>query len=268
MKKSIALWSLTIPVLVFSIWKFQGEKSCVTHVERAHCASPFIPQMLAAAVVENPKPVNFQFSVGTRFGPINLSDVQAATHVNDFLPSCNIDQVVDYTKVTVSILDDYRITNQSVEGDSPQLNKAQRALLAKADYSDNILVRADFKQMNTETGETEDSYSSPYWTITPVQRAVYKDGNEALLAYFKDNCEDLLAHVRQNGLKSGKMYFTISEAGQLIDAYVSESCGYKEIDEKVVALSNQLPTSWLPAVTKDGKKVDQKLVLSFGMLGC
>ena len=141
MKKSIAFWSLTIPVLVFTIWMYQSDKSCVAHTERTHCQSPFIPQMLAAAVIEKPERVNFQFNVGTRFNAINKDVVQSSTHVKAFLPNCNTDEAVAYTKVTVSILDDDRITDRSVEGTSPQLNSDQLALLAEADYSDNILIR-------------------------------------------------------------------------------------------------------------------------------
>lgn len=268
MKKSIAFWSLTIPVLVFTIWKYQSDKSCVAHTERTHCQSPFIPQMLAAAVIEKPERVNFQFNVGTRFNAINKDVVQSSTHVKAFLPNCNTDEAVAYTKVTVSILDDDRITDRSVEGTSPQLNSDQLALLAEADYSDNILIRADFIKKSIETGHMEEAYSTPYRTIAPVQQAVYAEGNTSLLNFYEEQCQEVLKGLRQQGLKSGKMYFTITANGQLKEAVITESCGYPEVDARIVSLSNELPSNWLPAVTKEGKRIDQKLVLSFGMLGC
>ncbi len=58
-------------------------------------------------------------------------------------------------------------------GESEVFNAAQVKLLQSASYSTNILIRAEYQEKNKETGELEDSYTTPHITIVPEKEVVY-----------------------------------------------------------------------------------------------
>ena len=108
-----------------------------------------------------------------------------------------------------------------------------------------------------------------YWPNgNPKKQAVYKSGHKALLDYLKENSKDETANVEKNQLKSGIIRFFISEDGQIKNAALESSSGYKAIDEKMIELITNLPENWTPATNASGNKIEQELIFSFGTLGC
>ena len=48
-----------------------------------------------------------------------------------------------------------------------------------------------------------------------------------------------------------------------------DECKYLlENDKKMIELITNLPGKWAPAENQKGEKVDQELVISFGLMGC
>ena len=37
---------------------------------------------------------------------------------------------------------------------------------------------------------------------------------------------------------------------------------------KIIKILNEVPGTWIPAKNSKGEKVDQELVVSFGLMGC
>ena len=219
----------------------------------------FIKQEVAA---------DFFYDIGTRFRPIKKEGLDNAVSITDFLPRKMTDPVVAYKSVKVIILDDHRQTEMYETGNSPTLTAAQAQLLRSADYSTNILIRAEYEWLNVKTGLLEDNYFTPYLTIVPEVQAEYVNGKDALISYLRANSEAITANVKEGKLKAGKLYFTVTKDGSISAIELAATSGYPAIDERMIELITTIPGQWKPAENSEGEKVDQKLVFSFGIIGC
>jgi len=119
-----------------------------------------------------------------------------------------------------------------------------------------------------ETGEIYSNYSTPYLTIVPEIQAEYLDGQETLINYLKKNSKSAIKTVTKNKLNAGKLYFTVNKTGTISKVDLTASSGYPEIDELMIELIINAPGQWKPAKNTNGENVDQKLVFSFGIMGC
>ena len=114
----------------------------------------------------------------------------------------------------------------------------------------------------------ENNYFSPHLTIVPEMQAVYVSGKNSLIEYLKENSKEETSFVLKDKLKAGKLYFTVTKEGKISNAKVRATSGYPSIDEKMIELITNSPGKWEPAKNSEGKKVDQVLVFSFGIIGC
>ena len=64
------------------------------------------------------------------------------------------------------------------------------------------------------------------------------------------------------------MYFTITKKGEMKDLRIVSTSGYDSIDKKTYEFMSNLKIGWAPAEDEFGNKLDQELVLSYGMGGC
>lgn len=213
--------------------------------------------------------VELIYDVGSRYmGSVTKEDLNKAKSIYDFLPEDQNRSIVSYYSVKVSILDDNRPTDISETGDNEVLTAAQIKLLRSVPYSTNILIRADYQEKNMQTGELEDSYSTPHLTIVPENQAVCTSGRDALITYVKENTVEFSSIVKKDKLQPGKVTFTVTKAGKVDDATLTSTSGYPSLDKKMVDLVNSMPSTWEPASNFKGEKVEQKLVFFFGIIGC
>lgn len=112
------------------------------------------------------------------------------------------------------------------------------------------------------------SDSTPYLTIVPEKQALYVNGMDALIDYLKESNKENTAIVRRNELKPGQLYFTVNKEGTISNTELITTSGYPYIDKMLAELITNAPGKWEPAENSKGEKVDQKLVLSFGAMGC
>lgn len=208
----------------------------------------------------------FFYNVSTRFAPVTKGAIDRAQSIVDFLPKTQTQGIDSYKSVKIFILDDFRQTEVYEVGTSDVLTEAQINLLRSATYSANILVRADYQLKYGTT--TYDRYFTPHLTIVPEKQAYYMEGHEALITYLKSKSQDLTASLPTDKLKAGKIYFTINPEGKLTNPDLKASCGFAEIDSEMIKLIKTTPGKWSPAVNEKGEKVSQKLVFSFGIIGC
>jgi len=213
--------------------------------------------------------VELFYDVGSRYGTTVTKEVlDKARSLLDIVPENPDRTTVSYYSVSITILDDNRQIVYSEAGETPLLNPAQVKLIQSVDYSTNILFRADYQEKNKETGELEDSYTTPHITIVPEKQAVCTIDKEELITYVKENTREFAAIVKEEELQPGKVTFSINREGKVTDATLTSTSGYSAFDQKMVEVVSGMPGTWEPATNAKGENVVQKFVFSFGIIGC
>ena len=210
----------------------------------------------------------FFYDVGSRYNVIKKGDLDNARSYSDFIGEEHDQRIVSYKSLSVIILDGDKQTEIKETGIDGVLTAAQLKLLQSADYSTNLLIRADYREKNIETGQVEDSYWTPHLTIVSESQAVYAGGKKALIAYLKENSQKYLAVVQEDKLKPATLYFTVTKKGTIENVKLDGTSGYPSIDETMIELIKTMPGVWEPARNSKGETVDQELVFSFGRAGC
>ncbi len=121
---------------------------------------------------------------------------------------------------------------------------------------------------NKEAGKFEQGVFTPYLTIVPEKQALYVNGMDALIDYLKESNKENTAIVRRSELKPGQLYFTVNKEGTISNVELITTSGYPYIDKILAELITNAPGEWEPAENSKEEKVDQKLILSFGAMGC
>jgi hypothetical protein len=228
-------------------------------------------------VVENTKEVekpskkvfdDFIYDVGPRFGSIKKSDVDNAKTIDTFFDEKELKKMESITSVSIiPFVKEERLVIHAT-GNTKKLNESQLKMFRDFGYSASFVVRVDFKEINEVTGEVEDSYTTPHLTIVPEKQATFVDGKEALKAFLKMSTEEVRKNVDPEKLKPAKLFFTVTKDGTIKNVHLDRPSGYPEVDKKMIELIKQVPGTWLPAENTKGEKVDQELVVSFGLMGC
>ncbi len=212
---------------------------------------------------------DFFYDVDSRYmSTMTKEEMGHVRSLDDIFPEEQIESIVSYQSVSVTILGDNYETISIESGESEVFNDAQIKLLHTAPYSTNILIRADYVEKNRQTGKLEENYSTPHITIIPEKEAIYESGKEALINYLKKNSKEQTIIVQKYRLQPGKVHFTICRDGTISDVKLVATSGYPSIDKTMTDLITKTPGKWEPAVNAKGEKVDQELVFSFGIVGC
>lgn len=143
-------------------------------------------------------------------------------------------------------------------GDNAVLNKEQLQLLRTADYSQDLRLVASTKY----------EHLTYFITITPERGAEYISGKDVLIAYLKNSSKDATAKIKEEDLRPGKIFFTVTAKGTISGVELISTSGYPAIDKTMVDLITNAPGKWAPAANAKGENIDQGLVFSFGIIGC
>ena len=114
----------------------------------------------------------------------------------------------------------------------------------------------------------EDSYSTPHLTIVPEKQATYSNGKDALKKFLKDNSKNTRSSVNPEKLQPAKLFFTVTKKGTIEHVKLDRSSNYPLVDKTMIELITKTPGTWEPAQNSKGEKIDQELVISFGLMGC
>ncbi len=209
---------------------------------------------------------DFYYNLGSKFGTtITKENLHKATSVLDIVPTVAEGWwKVSFQTVTVALLQDH--DEIIVFGNEKVLNDDQIRLLQSTEYSSNFYIKARGKDKHPDTGKIEDY--TYYFTVTPEKEAEYVDGQDALIAYLKDNCRKETYLAKEDSLERGMISFTVTKKGSITKVELLASSGYPVIDKTMVELITNAPGRWEPAADTEGKKIDQELVFSFGRGGC
>ena len=214
-------------------------------------------------------PTEIAYDVDTRFIlTVTKEKLHAAKTIYDIVPAHPKQGILSYSSVSIRIIEDEKQSDIVEIGDRPELTAAQVALLRSLDYSSNFVIRVDIRGQNGEAGQAPWTYATPHVTIVPEKQAVNSGGKEAMIAHVKKGTSGFGYMVDAKTLRSGKITFTVTQAGTLSDVRLTSSSGYRDLDERVMELVNTLPGSWEPATNAAGEKVEQEFVFSFGTVGC
>lgn len=218
--------------------------------------------------VENSIFTDFIYDVGPRFSAIKKREVDKATSITTFLDKKQLQSIASLKSASIILIEDNKRTDTKTTGHSEKLTTSQLKYLQSFDYSTSFLIRVEYQQINKVTGELEDSSSTPHLTIVPEKEANYLKGKYALKRFLKENSEIARVHVDPEKLKPAKLYFTVTKKGTIKNVKLDRSSGYPLVDEKMIELINNTPEKWSPAENYKGEKIEQELVVSFGLMGC
>ena len=211
---------------------------------------------------------DFIYDVGPRFGPIKKSDIDKATSIEDFFSWEELRAIETLKSVEIIIVENDRQTQKREIGYSKTLTKAQLKLLQTANYATSFLIRIDFQEKNRVTGKLEYNYASPHRTIVPEKQATYINGKDALQNYLRESSKEARKEVDQNKLQPAKLYFTVTKEGNIENTRLDRTSNYPLVDKVMIELITKTQEKWKPAKNEKGEKIDQELVISFGLLGC
>ena len=211
---------------------------------------------------------NFFYDLRTRFKPIQKSKIQSAQNIFDIAYEGRSKEVFEYQSVSIIQIENGKRTEIKSTGKDEKLTPSQIKLLRNADYSSNFVIQADYIMRNHETGKLEFNYFSPHFTVVPEKQAYHSLGKKAILQHFKKGNYENTYRLDESKLQPAKLYFTVSTEGKLKDLYLDRTSGYSNIDSTMKKLLESIPGEWIPAENLEGEKVDQQLVISFGMEGC
>lgn len=211
---------------------------------------------------------DFIYDVGPRFGSVTKEELNNARFFQYYIGRDHAQRIVSYKSLSVIIIKNDELTDIRKTVFSNELNAAQLEFMQSFDYSTNFMIRADYVEKNKESGKIEESSWTPYLTLVPKKQAAYATGKDALKKFLKEECKDQLADVDPEKLKPAKLYFTVTKNGAIENVKLDRPSGYPEVDKRMIELISKTHGKWEPAENANGEKVDQELVVSFGLMGC
>jgi hypothetical protein len=266
MKKSILIVSLVIGSFSLMAFKFMNSKkvTCIKNEASIVSNQTIANNFLDFSNIVDPR--DLLYKVESRFlSTISKSDLDKAKTIIDILPENATKYIDSYYYARVSILDDHVETDRREISDSEVLTEAQINLIQSTNDSGNIYIRSDYKN---ESGLREHNYLTYFISIVPDQQAKYQDGDDSLIEYLRKNSEEQVKIIRKDGLKGGKVRFTISKEGKLADVSLTSTSGYESVDKRLIEIIENIPGQWTPAANENGELVDQELGFFFGVMGC
>ena len=237
-------------------------------IGEATLTNEFTAEKIEKEVIKKKIFEDFIYDVGPRFGGIKKGVVDNATTFESFYNEEQLEKIEELKSVTVIVVINDERSDIRETGITKELNKAQLKLLQSSAYSTNFIVKAEYLFKNKKTGELEESSATPHLTIVPEKQATYSEGIKALKKYFKTNTEEVRKEVDPEKLRPAKLYFTVTKNGTIENVNLDRESGYPRVDETMIILINELPGKWTPAENLKGEKVNQELVVSFGLMGC
>jgi len=268
MKKNILFICITLITLSLTAYGFINWNDSKTDQLAISADENIAAKTKVPDKVKNRVFTDFIYDVGPRFGAIKKREVDKAISIATFFDKKQLQSMVSLKSVNIILIKGDKRTDTKTTGYSEKLTIAQLKLLQSFNYSTNFLIRAEYQQINKETDELEDSYSTPHLTIVPEKEANYLKGKYALKKFLKENSEIARTYVDPEKLKPAKLYFTVTKKGTIENINLDRSSGYPLVDEKMIELINNTPEKWKPAENYKGEKVVQELVVSFGLMGC
>ncbi len=206
---------------------------------------------------------DFYYGVGTRYNAtVTKSKLASAKTILEIIPERAQWQSAPVKTVELSILNTYFLDLRATSN-SLMLSKEQLQVIKSAHYSDDFRIMAYCMDANQHT------YDLSYFiTVVPETEASYKTGNDDLINFLKESSSKAIEGLEKGKIGPGKISFTIDQSGNITKVKLLSTSGYTNIDELMQSLIERTSGNWSPATNDQGEAVSQKLVFSFGSIGC
>ena len=263
MKKNILIFSTVL--ITLSLIAFGVINSTFINTDFTNSSDS---KTIAMKDMDNKIFTEFIYDVGPRFSPIKKRAIDNATTMETFFDAEHIRSMVTLKSVSITTFIDEKYSDILETGYTKELTVTQIEFLKSLDYSTNIRVRADYEEVNKKTGILEDSYATPHLTIIPETQARYSEGKDALKTFLREHSIVVRENVDPEKLQPAKLFFTVNTEGNIENVRLDRSSNYPLVDKKMIELISKVPGTWKPAENFKGERVNQELVVSFGLMGC
>lgn len=205
---------------------------------------------------------DFSYDVQQVYEPLSLSpeEVSSASTIQDLNQYYKPSWIKKFISVKVEGITDGEV-KQAITSDD-QLSKDQKQLISGADIGTQIKVTVNYIPDNNLKQNDPKVYDFAF-RVNPTHRAVYKDGNDKMLEYFKKAAFDKVPLSKFKQYQLSAVKFTIDESGQVTDAHIFESSDDEKVDEMLLSAVCSMP-NWTPARYSDGTHTSQEFVLRAG----
>jgi len=283
MKKHIAIFSTLAFAAGLTAFGFISDSNTNYKVTESQCSAAPMPENSAYQTSDRAifattsqitqfytpeKLTDFFYDFGPRFNPISKEDLSKARDVSDFVSREEIKLYDGVGPTTLIIIENDVQTEKRVYGEGEKLSKEQLKMMKSMEYSSHFLLRAELKTDDKRMIAREENVYRPHMTVVPEKQAMYEGGKDGLLDYIRQENEKNIYNLDESKLQPAKLSFTVTKNGTIKNTELDRTSGYSNIDEAMLRLINNLPGKWQPAENAKGEKVDQVLVISFGMVGC
>jgi len=236
----------------------QSDSSEYTHV---HALETEIEQ-------DDSESLNFTFGIGPLFGSVTKSTLANFTDVENFLGKIEMERHGKVDSTQLVFISNYRTNDVRYSGLGRRLTEEQKEMLKRAPIGSSFCISTYFEPSSEEAREKGLHIYHPHFTVVPKTQATYVFGFQAVCDYLRETVKNDMQKVREEKLTSGKVFFTVSESGQIENIAMTHSCGFPSIDDKVMKALSIIPGNWIPAKNENGNSVSQELVFTYGRPGC
>lgn len=266
MKRSILIFSVAVAIISITCFGLMNKNNSATAQETVAPRNPVVFNTGLSEMFGETAEINFLYDFGPRF-ELTVTKKELA-EIKSMKDLYHEESIITYRAVTITIVENERLTSKRASGANEFLNKTQIEFLKSFEYSTNFQIGGDVVRKNKETGELEDGFSRPHVTVVPEVQAQYLNGRAALLDYLKKESKEEVAKLDEKKLQPGKVFFTITKNGTISNVRLLLTCGYDSIDKMMLKLIENAPGDWRPALDSKSEIVEQELVFSFGDMGC
>jgi hypothetical protein len=280
MKKSILIFAIVLIALsltAFNIINGKDSKSEKTEATKnkelalntnAVYEAPIGPILKTDSIKTKPEVFeDFIYDVGSRFAPMKKSDLEKATSLDAFFTWEELRAISKIKFVEIIVIENERQTQKREISYTKDFTEAQLKLLQSLDYTSHFNLRIEYLEKNS-VGQLEHKFNSPHITIVPEKQAAYVDGKAALKKHLKESSNEARKDVDPEKLQAAKLHFTITKLGTIEKVKLDRTSNYPLVDKTMIDLIKNLSGKWKPAENEKGEKMDQEMVVSFGLMGC
>ncbi len=207
------------------------------------------------------------YNIGPRFAPIKMSAIRKAKRVEDILNEEDSKNLEGLETVTLKQLVAERFNGIEAKGNDADLNESQLRFLSSLNHSDHFALQAEFLLQN-ELKQYISDFILPHYTIVPETQTFYIPGKRNLLNFIRSENKAFTKGMTNDDLGLAMIYFVVKADGSIGEIYIDQRSSSPAVDANLIRILENLPGKWEPATNAKGEKVDQELVLTFGLPGC
>jgi len=270
MKKNIIIFSAALVTLCLTAYGFINRNNTEAILLETPVFEEVAVNIQAKEKIKKRIFTDFIYGVGPRFGAIKKEDLENKNFFSDYIGEEHAQKIVSFKSLSVILLDGDKKTDVRETSNSGLFTDAQISLLQSFPYSSNILIWAEYIEENKENNTIEKAHWTPHLTIVPEKQAICigLGGKDALSNYLKGSIMEYTVDIDPEELQPAKLFFTVTKNGNIENVYLDRTSNFPEIDKKMIELVTNAPMTWEPAENSHGDKIDQELVVSFGLMGC